>query len=375
MAKPQNGYILIADITGYTGYLSKSELEHAEETLTALLELLVKHTRPPLIISRLAGDAVISYGVEDGFFQGQTFIEILEDTYFAFRKSIEMMSMNNSCGCKACANIDNLDLKFFVHYGIFAIQRIGDHDELVGSDVNLIYRLLKNKVVGKTGIKAYSLYTEAALKRLGIKSINKTMKAHFESYKHFGKIKVWTQDMHPVWQKKHKASRIFISQDQILTKEEVEINLQPEIVWDYLVQPNYRKLLWGADSENIINRVDGRVSVESIYLCYHGNFVFRHTIQEWQPFKRIVTKDYWPFPFSANYCLVDYLLKPTKKGTCLIQLESRANGPLPGKFIVNLLMRIWAKKANYYINAFKKRVEDDYNSRNNEHNIYVPGMK
>src|SRR3989338_10362692 len=106
MAKPQNGYILIADITGYTGYLSKSELEHAEETLTALLELLVKHTRPPLIISRLAGDAVISYGLKDDFFQGQTFIEILEDTYFAFRKSIEMMHMNNSWGCTASANID-----------------------------------------------------------------------------------------------------------------------------------------------------------------------------------------------------------------------------------------------------------------------------
>jgi hypothetical protein len=57
-------------------YLSQSELEHAQETLTALLELLIKHTRPPLVISRLAGDAVISYGLQDNFFQGQTFIEL-----------------------------------------------------------------------------------------------------------------------------------------------------------------------------------------------------------------------------------------------------------------------------------------------------------
>ena len=49
------GYFLIADITGYTQYLSVSELEHAQQTLTSLLNLLIEHTKPPLVISRLAG--------------------------------------------------------------------------------------------------------------------------------------------------------------------------------------------------------------------------------------------------------------------------------------------------------------------------------
>jgi hypothetical protein len=44
------GCFLIADITGYTQYLSASELEHAQQTLTALLNLLIAHTRPPLVI-------------------------------------------------------------------------------------------------------------------------------------------------------------------------------------------------------------------------------------------------------------------------------------------------------------------------------------
>ena len=39
------------------------ELDHAQETLSELLELLIEHTRPPLILSRLAGDAVISYAL------------------------------------------------------------------------------------------------------------------------------------------------------------------------------------------------------------------------------------------------------------------------------------------------------------------------
>ena len=32
MSTTQYGYFLIADITGYTSFLSKSELEHAQQT-------------------------------------------------------------------------------------------------------------------------------------------------------------------------------------------------------------------------------------------------------------------------------------------------------------------------------------------------------
>ena len=91
----QHGYFLIADITGYTQYLNASELEHAQQTLTALLNLLISRTKPPLIISRLAGDAVISYGLRDAFLQGQTFVEMLEDTYVGFRRA--MMTAKSCC--------------------------------------------------------------------------------------------------------------------------------------------------------------------------------------------------------------------------------------------------------------------------------------
>src|SRR5512142_741976 len=105
MTQVLQGYILIADITGYTMYLSESELDHAQEILTVLLEVVLKNTRPPLVISRLAGDAVISYGLRDHFLQSQSFIEMIENTYISFRREIEQMVMNNNCHCNACANI------------------------------------------------------------------------------------------------------------------------------------------------------------------------------------------------------------------------------------------------------------------------------
>lgn len=59
------GFFLIADITGYTTYLNDSELEHAQQTLTDLLELLVDQTRPPLTVTQLEGDAVLSYALAE----------------------------------------------------------------------------------------------------------------------------------------------------------------------------------------------------------------------------------------------------------------------------------------------------------------------
>ena len=46
--KTQHGYLILADIAGYTSYLAGVELTHAQEILTELLELLVERLLPLL---------------------------------------------------------------------------------------------------------------------------------------------------------------------------------------------------------------------------------------------------------------------------------------------------------------------------------------
>ena len=60
-AKTQHGYLVIADISGFTSYLAKVELEHAHEILTDLLETIVKELKTLLTICKLEGDAVFAY--------------------------------------------------------------------------------------------------------------------------------------------------------------------------------------------------------------------------------------------------------------------------------------------------------------------------
>ncbi|UCH58817.1 MAG: DUF2652 domain-containing protein [Anaerolineales bacterium] len=362
MSKTFEGYLLIADITGYTSYLSESELEHAQDTLTTLLKVLVEHTRPPLVISRLAGDAVISYGLRENFFQSQTFLEVIEDTYVAFRKAIELMVLNNTCRCNACANVSSLDLKFFLHYGSFAIQRIAEHDELVGSDVNLLHRLLKNRVMEITGRRAYILFTEPALQRLGISALNETMTPHSESYEHLGEVKVWVQDMHPVWQNKRQAATINIPEKEISWQSEFEIAMSPEQLWDYVTQPEFRNTLIGADRMELANRVQGRVAAGSIYQCYHGNQLVPHTILEWQPFERMLTQEVFPL-MTANSYLREYHLEATEGGTQLTVTVSKGSGPALGRILMRLVMTMTSQMINRNLTALKAQIETDYRKR------------
>ena len=121
MSRTTSGHLLIADISGYTQYLTSSELEHAQEVLTSLMGLLIDRTLPPLRVAGLQGDAVFSYGIGGGTLGGQSLVEMIEGPYVAFRRAIEQMVLNTTCQCNACANISTLDLKFLVHHGTFSI--------------------------------------------------------------------------------------------------------------------------------------------------------------------------------------------------------------------------------------------------------------
>lgn len=365
MSGTHAGILLIADITGYTRYLSESELEHAREILTQLLTLLVDHTRPPLVISRLAGDAVISYGLGANLVQGQTFVEMLEDTYLSFRKAIEQLVLNNTCRCNACANISSLDLKFFVHWGTFALQRIGDLDELVGADVNLIHRLLKNHVSEIMGFSAYTLYTQAAVRGLNIATMGANMTPHVETYEHLGKVEVWVQDLQPIWEAKRAARRITIPPGQVVTQVETEIAMPVELVWDYLSRPEFRKTLWDSDRQEIVNRDRGRIAPGSSYQCFHGDRMLTHTVLEWQPFERIVTQDLIPIPIPNTYALMEYRLTPTETGALLIHTFGKATGPFLGRLLCDQIVRRSPKRWQANIDSFKMRIEDDLAAQRN----------
>lgn len=355
-----HGILLIVDISGYTIYLTQSELQHAQEVLQSLLELLVEHTRPPLVLSRLEGDAVISYALEETAVQGQTFVELIENTYVDFRRAIELMVLNNTCQCNACANVSGLDLKFLLHHGAFGIQRLGGHDELVGSDVIVIHRLLKNRVVEATGVRAYALYTDAAIAFLGLDDYRQKLIAHEEHVEQLGSVQVWVQDMHPVWETRRTAARMTIAPDEMLLQVEADIEMPPHLVWDYLLHPQFRATLLGSDREHdVLNRQHGRIAQGTVFHCYHGEKVTRQAILEWHPFELMTTEDFPPLPIPNTSVVNEFRLIPTAHGTRLVQTMGKGGGPLPGRLLTKLVVPTMKKAAQRDIDAFGKQIEID----------------
>ena len=57
-----------------------------------------------------------------------------------------------------------------VHYGEYLVQKLGDREELLGADVIVPHRMLKNNVIEQTGIKSYALFSEAAAETLGLQN-------------------------------------------------------------------------------------------------------------------------------------------------------------------------------------------------------------
>ncbi|MDX1600530.1 MAG: DUF2652 domain-containing protein, partial [Anaerolineales bacterium] len=162
----EDGYLVIADISGYSQYLRDSELDHARESLSDLLNVLIDNTRSPLRIVEVEGDAVFSYAPVAEVRTSESLRGMIDEAYVAFRRALNLMVINTTCTCKACRLLPTLDLKFFVHYGSYARQDVRGHEKLVGSDVNLIHRLLKNSVAEATGFEAYAAYTGPAVDEL-----------------------------------------------------------------------------------------------------------------------------------------------------------------------------------------------------------------
>lgn len=325
MASPLRGFLVVADITGYSAYLSHSELEHAKDVLKTLLDILIDHTRTPLSLSGLEGDAVFSYAVDADRFEGQAFVELLEQTYVAFKRAIELMVLNTTCDCNACANINNLDLKFFVHHGEFAVQDLAGGEELVGADVNVVHRLMKNTIVEDTRTAAYTFITDAAVDRLDLDGFTDDLVRHEESVADVGSVRGWVMDMSPIWEASRDLTVLDIDEKRTARFVE-EYPLPPEQVWGYLTNPDYRSIFSNARRQVTHNRRSGRVGIGTVYECFHlDNTVSTNTVLEWRPFKRIVTEN--TAAKSSRFISI-FELEPTDIGTKVTMKYTPLNGPL-----------------------------------------------
>lgn len=292
----QKGYILIADISGYTEYLSQTELAHAQDILETLMQAMVENIQPPITISRIEGDGIFAYTTEDSFLQGQTLLEVVEHLYSVFAFQLEHIKRNTTCTCQACRRIPELGLKMVIHYGEFGLQHVANTIDLVGSSVIVAHRLMKNSIKETTEVSDYAFFTTDSIHAMHLDDFAEaTMVKHTETYEHIGDVNGYVYNLKPVWQRDRERHRVFIPPEEAMLETSFELPVSPPIAWDYLLDPGVRKSFLGADKIDT-SKVDGRMTVGSKYHCAHGDAVLDQVILDVQPFEYFTYKQYFFLP-------------------------------------------------------------------------------
>ena len=164
-AKTVNALLVIADIGGYTRFMSlhRMSLAHAQENTLRLLDAVID-AAPDLELSGLEGDAAFLY-VTDPTAQEVThsLAGLASAMHWAFHTEQGKMESLSVCRCDACHQTGKLNVKIVAHYGEVVLTPRRGGTTLAGVDVILVHRMLKNSAP----IDEYVLMTGAVRELAG----------------------------------------------------------------------------------------------------------------------------------------------------------------------------------------------------------------
>ncbi|MFL5685927.1 MAG: DUF2652 domain-containing protein [Chloroflexota bacterium] len=313
----QPACFLIADISGYTGYLAGVELDHAQDILADLMGAVVSALRPAFRLAKLEGDAAFMYRPAEGL-DATSLMDTIERCYFGFRRRRRDVRQATSCECNACVRIPDLDLKFVVHQGVTIVQRVAGRQELLGSDVIVVHRLLKNDVVERLGVRAYALVTERCVEAVGLEPLALGMVPHVETYDHVGDVPGWVLDLERRWQEEETRMRVFVAPADAILTVTVETPVPPQVAWEFLTRPGQR-MSWQpwVTSVRVTGETGGRRGPGSANHCMHGKDAVVEEVLDWRPYDYVTDRTILATPDGPVKVLHTIELEPVTSGTVI----------------------------------------------------------
>jgi hypothetical protein len=153
------GLLFIPDISGFTRFVTETEIDHSRRIIQELLEILISANEIGLEVSEIEGDAILfyKYGESPGL---PVLYRQVEKMFCEFHRHLGAYEITRYCQCKACTAAVKLTLKVITHYGEFTGYSVRSFDKLIGKDVIVAHQLLKNDIP----VHEYWLVTGSLLK-------------------------------------------------------------------------------------------------------------------------------------------------------------------------------------------------------------------
>ncbi len=317
LSAPQPVCLLIADISGYTGYLADVELDHAQDILADLMGTVVASLRPGFRLAKLEGDAAFTYAPLEAI-DGSLLLDTVERCYIDFRRRRRDVRQATSCECNACRRIPDLDLKLVAHHGEAIIQKVAGRQELLGSDVIIVHRLLKNEVVERLGVAAYVLFSQACIDASDLDPFALGMRPHTETYDRIGDVPGWVHDLERRWHEEETRSRVFVTSGEAILDLPVPVRVPPQVAWAFLTTPGQR-MTWQpwVTEVTVKGATGGRRGPGSANHCMHGKDSVVEEILDWRPYDYVTDRTVLDTPGGPVKVLHTIELEPTAEGTTI----------------------------------------------------------
>ena len=137
--------IFIPDISGYTDFISKTEIDHNSLVIRTLITTIIEANSINLTVSEVEGDAVLFYRKGPPVPMDQMIDQVLM-MYRGFHQALDMLNRTKLCPCAACKSLSMLTLKFIAHYGMIQEISYSNFNKASGKDMIIAHRLMKNRL-------------------------------------------------------------------------------------------------------------------------------------------------------------------------------------------------------------------------------------
>lgn len=137
--------IYIPDISGFSKFVNDIEILHGQEITAELLEEIINAEELGFEISEIEGDAILFYKIGDPISIEEIYNQSLKILQKFHKKKMEVQE-KRICRCNACQSVNNLTLKFILHFDNVELINVNRFKKLYGRGVILAHRLMKNDV-------------------------------------------------------------------------------------------------------------------------------------------------------------------------------------------------------------------------------------
>ncbi len=198
--------IFIPDISGFTNFVNKTAIEHSRHITSELLEIIINSNNLDLVISEIEGDAVLFYK-NDNIPSFEKVFEQAKEMFLNFHTHLKNIEETNVCQCGACRTASNLSLKFITHLGETNEVNVKDFKKLIGSDLILAHRLLKNSIESKEYLLLSNKYCKIHSSENSNLDEWIKIKQNTEEVESFGKVSTKYIDFKPLLKKVSEHSK------------------------------------------------------------------------------------------------------------------------------------------------------------------------